>query len=88
MIGLGIARFCLAKLFGERNRKDAHRSGFDYANKLLKANKGSPAIRSTVDLLMQEAYLSSKEANASAKARAEGIYEALADYRQDFPRKG
>lgn len=87
MIGLGIARFCLAKIFGERNKKDAYRTGFEYAEKLLKANKDGPAIRSTVDMLMQEAYLSEKEKNLSANARAEGIYAALADYRQDFARR-
>jgi hypothetical protein len=86
-MGLGVGRV-VAFLFGRKNYKNAYRVGFEYADKMMKANPGGARRRLTVDQLMQEAYLCEKTGNTSAKARAEGIYEALADYRQEFPRKG
>lgn len=84
MIGLAIAARCFAFLYGERIRKDAHKKGFEYAKRLLDANQDGPALRSTVDALMTEAYQAEKEDGVMVKQYAAGIYEALADYRDDY----
>lgn len=86
MIGLGIGRL-IAALFGQRNRKDAYRSGYEYVERALDNNRDKPQYRRVIRLLINEANALDKQDNMSAKARASGMLTALEDHKLTYTKR-
>lgn len=82
MSGIPLFKAMMYALFGKVNRESAYEDGYNYACNELEHALGKQ-IRARADQLMREAHANAKQSSPMSKARAEGMYAALSEYRKN-----